>query len=266
MSLRIEKLYADLVTPDGTVCVVYVASLRYGRAHHPYAGAQLFRPDGTRECVRGTVSDGQWLRRPSAEDIEIRLDTGSGPLVLRYRVEVGDWQPPGEAPRAGLDWSVVMARGEGTLTWPRGSQDLAGCGYVDRVTADRAPRRFGIARLDWGRIHMSDSTTVYTRIDFRDRSWWGWTVRWPRGGQGPAAEPQLPRGDLRLHSVRCLHRGPAMQAAPDPTLRERLVSRLLVGPAIDDRRLSRATTPEATVPDSGWAVHETVRRRGRSQE
>lgn len=260
MSLRIEKWYADLVTRDGTVCVVYVASLRYGRAHHPYAGAQLFGPDGTRECVRGTVSDGQWLRRPSPEELEIRLDTGSGPLILRYRLEVGDWRPPGESPRSGLDWSVVMARGEGALTWPGGSHGLAGCGYVDRVTMDRAPRRFGIARLDWGRIHMSDSTTVYTRIGFRDRSRWGWTVRWPLGGKEPVAEPQPPSGDLRLHSVRCLHSGPAMQAAPDPTRRERLVSRLLVGPAIDDRRLSRATTPAAAQPDSGWAVHETVRR------
>jgi len=264
MSFRIEKVYADLVTPDGTVCVVYLASLRYGRASHPYAGAQLFRPDGTRECVRGRASDGQWLRRPSAEDVEIRLDTDSGPLVLRYRVEAGDWQPPGECPRAGLDWSVVMARGEGTLAWPGGSHSFEGSGYVDRVTMDRAPRRFGIGQLDWGRIHMSDSTTVYTRIEFRDRSRWGWTVRWPRGGQGPVAEPQLPSGDLRLHCVRRLHSGPATQAAPDPKYRERLVSRLLLGPAIDDRRLSRATTPEAAQPDSGWAVHETVRRRGRS--
>lgn len=261
MSLRIEKVYADLVCPDGTVCVVYMAALRCARAHHPYAGAQLFRPDGTRECVRGRASDGQWLRRPSAEDMEIRLELDSGPLILRYRVEAGDWRPPGECSRVGLDWSVLMARGEGTLTWPGGSDSFEGSGYVDRVTLDRAPRRLGISQLDWGRIHMSRSTTVYTSIEFRDRSRWRWTVRWPRGGQSPVAEQQLPSGDLRLDSVRGLHSGPALQSAPDPTRRERLVSRLLVGPAIDDRRLSLATTPGAAQPDSGWAVHETVWRR-----
>lgn len=260
MSLLIEKVYSDLVASDGTVCVIYLASMNLGRLSHRYAGVQLFLPDGRRLCERTTATTDAWLCRPSREEIEIQLELDSGLLALRYRVEIGDWQPPGEPPRKGLDWSVLMARGTGTLTWRDGSRKLEGSGYVDRVRLDTAPRLLGIRQLDWGRIHLSQSTIVYTDLEFRDRSRWTWSACWPHGDGSPVVQPHLPNADLRLDAVRDLHCGPAMHAAPDPSLTERLVSRLLVGPAYDQRRLSRATSGEALAPATGWAVHETVRR------
>lgn len=262
MSLTIEKAYADLVTGDGTVCVVYLLRARWKRFSHPYAGVQLFHADGSRTCERAVDYRGEAISRPSSEELEIRLELPSGSLKLSYEVEDGPWSPGPDTDRPGLDWSVLMARGTGALTWANGSRRLEGQGYVDRVRLGRMPRQLGIRRLDWGRIHLARSTMVYTDVQFRDGHRWARTATWAEGEVEPRERAGPVDAGLSFDTVRILHRGPAIEAAPAPSRTERLVSRLLIGPACDDRRLSRARQLGTAVRDDGWAVHETIRGSG----
>src|SRR6266511_2855685 len=49
----LRKLYADLVTPDGQVVVVYLGWLSVAGLRTAYAAIESYLPDGTRQVIRG---------------------------------------------------------------------------------------------------------------------------------------------------------------------------------------------------------------------
>jgi len=276
MSFRFEKLYADLVTPDGVVCIVYAATATWWRLRYSYAGVEVFWPDGRRVTSRiaGHV-DERALPRPGRCG-EIGFATGAGPMRLSFDAQLAPWKPAGSEAVPGLDWRVEMPRAKGTLVWP-GAPDggMSGLGYVDRLRLERRLRGRDMVSLEWGRAHLERSTAVYTRLSMAGGRRWSHVAWWPEGRAAPETRTEFeltreaeglelragkaPRALAIDLAPRCrLHVGPAVETAPEPRLRDRALVRMLAGRLSDDRWLSRAR--EVDGEETGWAVHEVVDR------
>ena len=241
-----EKLYADLVTDDGTVCIVYLTWTSLLGVRQGSAGYELYTPDGRREV-------GHAIAAPScppdldAPEWTVRFDLPDGPLELHHRVRRGGWVPDGLLPS--LHWSVKAACSDAVLRI--GDRELRGRGYADWVELGRPPRSLGLARLDWGRAHVGDEVVVWNRVTRADGGAW-------TGALGVAAsidEAGLPR-DVELDGGRVLHEGPALDEARFPSPITRALASLLSPPMHETRWVSRARI--AGLPGRGWAVHELV--------
>jgi hypothetical protein len=112
-------------------------------------------------------------------------------------------------------------------------------------------RRLGLAKLTWGRIHRPFATTVYDAIELRCGRTWTRAAHWSDAGVHESDVFDLPRLEA-FESSRTLHAGDAVDDARFPGTIERLASRLVTGPAVERRCLSKAS-------DGGCALHETVR-------
>jgi hypothetical protein len=277
MSLALEKVYADLATTDGTLCIAYVETARWRWARHAYAGAEIFRPDGSRETRRATGDPRDWLVAEASNSLEIRFPCETGQFRLRYEPLLDGWQPD-QRPAQGLEWSMLTPRAVGRLWWP-GEQEcrFQGEGYVDRVRITRTLRRIRLTELEWGRVHLSESTLVYSRVLLGTRETWQRAVWWPHPNAAPRVwhgfritpeegrlhfrtEPECVQAALILTLSRQLHSGPAIEMAPDPRVRDRAVMWLLAGPLVEDRWLSLGQCASGANPPTGWAVHEVVGR------
>lgn len=265
MRFLFEKRYADLVTPDGAVYVAYASDLQWGPLRHAFAGATVYRPDGTREGVRATTVPSDLDSRPGPAVRQIRFACKTGEFRLRYEPGVDPWRPRVSIPPDGLSWWVERPRAVGSVVWPGDAKVATGLGYVDRVRLRRSLRRIGLRRLDWGRAHLADATVVYLRLHLARGHDWVSVVRWRTGGAGPEEtwpevgdEAALPPG-LEITPHRLLHRGPASELLPEAGLSERVFLRLLGGRLRDERWLS---CPGETNGhgSTGWVVHETVQR------
>ena len=280
MSVRIRKLYADLVTEAGAVCVVYVTRIEMARFRTTFAGVELYLPDGEREVLRASPPHAAELFEPRAGEVGIRLDLPQGPFELRYRNAGEPWRPSGGDPARGLRWSVVSPRADAVATWVTGShrRRLEGLGYADLVTIDRLPRWLGLASLEWGRLHLPQETVVFTSVARRSGEEWkrlavwsgnerqprelrGFRVCLRRDVAGDRASYELDfvaPGRPRLLAVeRELHRGPALDRARLPSRGERAVTGLLTGRVHEVRYISRTHGPVES--ERGWALHERVR-------
>jgi len=275
MTLRLEKTYADLVSDDGTVCIAYLVSVRWGPLAHRFAGVRICRPDGGRETHRARGGEYEGPTRVGDGRYVIRIGTARAQIELAYEARHPGWRPPGETPTPDLEWSLTVPRGSAVLV--RGGASplrLEGEGYVDRVQLTRPLRRPRLSRLEWGRIHLPRSTVVYTGLAMSDGGCWRRVARWD-AGDGPPMEwrdfeiapdeagcrfesrPASEECSLRMWGGRRLHRGVAVDSAPDPGLLDRALSRALAGRLTEDRWLRRAG-PAGSRDEEGWAIHETV--------
>jgi hypothetical protein len=255
-SFRFEKLYADLVTPEGAVCIAYIAHLDAWGLASAHAGLEIYWPDGRREVVHGRpFTDPKCL--DYARAIELRFDVPGGPFVLRYRVIHGAWAPPGEPTADGLRWSVKVARAEAEGRWMNDPARpvLRGTGYADWVEIDRPLRAIGLRRVRWGRVHFPDSTLVFDAVDLRGGRTWQRAARW---SSDTAVDVPCPP-PLDFHPVRALHVGDAIDAARFPRTLDRAVSIAMTGAAVEERRLDRARDHDSTGGGEAWALHEEVR-------
>lgn len=281
MRFCLDKWYADLVIDDGTVCVVYLSTIRFGAFCHTYAGAEIFWPDGSREVVRASGPVGHWLEPDSTLRNKIKFPSNGGAFLLRYGPGLDAWKPA-SSPAPGLDWWVEKPRASGELWWPGSSQRLSGVGYVDHVRLRRRLPGIGLERLDWGRVHRGGTSLVYCGASFRTGTPWRRVAWWP--GQDP--EPRIfdgfaitPREESLIFQTiqdskeattiltpsRQLHAGPVVEAAPQPGPRERLAVLLLAGRLSDNRWISTARSADKSDGESGWAVHEVVGLPGRTR-
>lgn len=283
MSFRIEKLYTDLVTPDGTVCVAYVASLRAFGIESLHAGLEIYWPahDGRgREIIHG---------RPSASPAALResltmslQEAPGGPIVIELEPKAGAWSPRGAAPCPGLSWCVKIARANVAVRWLGDPTRpiLRGLGYSDWVVIERPIRQLDLRLLSWGRVHLPLSTIVYDAIELGSGRTWMRAARWRDDGQleseyealrveSTAASTQLwlststraseQHPSVVFDTLRALHVGPAIDEARMPRAVERFVTRLFTGRADEHRALSRPR-------DGGWALHESVALGGFAHE
>ena len=267
MRYRFQKLYADLIAEDNTVCIAYMAETRLFGSVYPHAGLELYRPDGRREVFHATC----WRDAPPRLN-RLHFDVPGGPFVYDFDVEHGAWTPPASL-ADGLDWSVRFARAEAEARWlgNPARPHLRGIGYADWVDLRRLPRRLGLRRLDWGRIHWPNQTTfLFNAIHFRDSPTAYRTAWWSPGGffasehhfavieATDAMHLMLPDEVITLRPVRVLHQGPALDPTRFPHRLERLVARATAGPVRETRWLSRAEGSSLPSSEAGWAIHERV--------
>jgi hypothetical protein len=271
MGFRFEKLYADVVAQDGTVCIAYLAWLDVWGLKSAYAGLELYWPDGRREVIQAQprAEPIDWSRR----EIHFSFDVPGGPFLLEYRVVHGAWTPEG-APCDDLRWCVKAARAEASGRWmgdPR-RPVLRGVGYADWVELDRPTRRLNLGLLRWGRVHLPDATLVFNAVDFRSGPPWQRAARWSDAGRAEYGTVGIERassgtevhlaglsGHLIIEPARALHVGDAIDRARFPGAVERLVSSAVTGPATERRLLGRARWTGQEQSGSAWALHEAVR-------
>jgi hypothetical protein len=256
-----EKLYADLVTDDGTVCIVYLTWTEILGLRHATAGYELYTPDGKREVVHAR-------RAPARPDLDsgawtVRLDVPGGPFELCHSARSGAWAPIGGP--TSLSWSVKTARADVEARWlgdePRA---LRGRGYADWVTLHRVTRRLGLRRVNWGRAHVGEATIIWNCIESQSGEVWSCALSTDGarrdesrdlelGGPGPG---RVPRG-LELGDGRVLHDGPALDRERVPSATLRGLVKLVNPPVTETRWVSRARLGGGL--ETGWALHEHVR-------
>lgn len=258
MAIRFQKLYADLITDAGVVCVAYVADLVAWGKRSRHAGLELYHPDGTREVrhaldVERTINDAR---------THLLMRFTDGTFELEHRHEHGAWQPDGAPPCPGIDWRVRAAR---TLARAKLlDRELVGSGYSDWVELDRAPRSLGLVELRWGRVHLPDETIVFDALTFEGRTPYqralsiSATGRTTEHGVFSFEDRDdgtllhlAGRSPIALTAVRALHVGDAVDRERFPRAIDRFVSRALSGNVTERRTLARV---------DGWlALHEQVR-------
>jgi len=158
----LEKWYADVLSGDGSVLLVYLGWMRVLGVPVARFSAELFRPGGA--SVRGDAP----VR--SIEGGESRLEFGPARIDGESLV----WSTPGlsgalrfaarhptvtlrepflEQGGQRVLWTVEVpdADVEGELRWPGGGERFVGRGYRDRVFCDVPPWRFPVRELRWGR-------------------------------------------------------------------------------------------------------------------
>ncbi len=258
MSVRFEKLYADLVTADGTVLVAYLAETHAFGTTTRHAGLEVYHPDGTRE-----VHHARSVTRISEGDrTSLAMVFTNGRFLLEHRTEHGAWQPNGPPPCAGLDWRVCAARASARAEL--GPRTYVGTGYSDFVRITRAPRTLGLVELRWGRVHLRDETIVFDALTFANRAPYLRAISICPSGrrvehdvftienrEGETSLHLAGRAPIVLSSQRALHVGAAIDRERFPGVVDRIVSRALAGVVTERRTLARV--------GGSFALHECVR-------
>ena len=259
-----EKLYADLVTSDGTVCIAYLAWTELFGARHASAGLELYTPDGRREVHHARA--GVALPDLDARSWQLRFELPSGPFELTHEACAGGWEPPGG--QADLSWSVKSAAGraEARFLGEPGRGPLVGRGYADWVVLRRPTRQLGLGQVDWGRAHVGDETLIWNRIQTERGDAWTRVLslgavreevtelHLEEHAEGVTVRAHGARA-IELDRGRVLHEGPALdrERFPSPLVRG-LVT--LMSPKMTETRWVRRARRGA---EQGWAVHERVR-------
>ncbi len=281
MGFCFRKLYADLVTEDGTVCITYLAWVEAWGLRSAFGGVELYSPAGTREVLRARPPAALPVPGGDGLPVELRLEFPDGAFTLLYEPVHPPWTPVGAAPLPGLDWSVRVPRGtvRGRWSGALARPDLTGTGYVDWVELRRPTRWLGVRELEWGRVHLPESTLIFTGVRSRSDAWWRRVAHWPDLGYGAplvmddfdradrenAVRIAFPRQDgpvlpdFVLQPERVLHGGSAIDPARSPGFFERLAFRLVTGPSDETRWISRARLAEGADTIAGVALHEVVR-------
>ncbi len=248
MSLRFRKLYADVVSDDGTVTIVYLTWLEVWGARFASAGVERYGPDGSREVQHAQPQAWEFDPDSVGEGWGVRLDLPNADLELHYQAALSPWRPPGESPDRAMEWRVLIPRA--SVVGRAAGRELRGTGYCDWVDLRRPPRLLGMRRLRWGRVHLPSETVVLTALEFASGRTWSRAGRWqgrelqPHRGAAELGEGQAP--------VRVLHDGPGLDRARFPAAATRFVARALTGALHERRWLARPGG------GSGWAIHERV--------
>jgi hypothetical protein len=258
-----EKLYADLITNDGTVCIVYVAWTELLGLRHQSAGLELYTPDGRREVIQARRA--RELPDLDAPEWRLELELPDGPFELRHRGSAGGWAPEGA--RADLAWCVKSAAGrvEARFSAESGRAPLLGHGYADWVVLRQPTRKLGLERVEWGRAHLGDETLVWNRI--RTERGESWTrvlsLDTERRETTELELTEHERGitvatrnapSLELDRGRVLHAGPALDRERLPSAFARGLAALVSPKMTETRWVRRARRPGR----EGWALHERV--------
>lgn len=256
-----RKLYADLVTEDGTVCVGYASWLSCFGFQLRSAGFELYQVGERRRVVRarGPVSV-----EHDAFALRLSFGTEEGPFSLALQRAAA---PAHSAPLRltdALRWRVLLTGAAASAHGLRGPAATNGTGYADLVEMSLPPRSLGLRSVEWGRGHVAQESFVFTRACFRD----GGVFRGALRDGAPSSELELrrssgdadldlllPGGAIRVESERVLHCGSALDAARFPSRAERALVRLCSGRVEETRWLARATFPSGA---SAHALHERV--------
>jgi hypothetical protein len=273
MTFRLRKLYADVVSGDGTVTVVYLTWLEAWGARFAAAGVERYGPDGRRSVLHARPP--AWGFDPDSvrDGWRVALElVGGGALELRYDRPLGPWRPPGPPPHPAMAWRVLIPRAVVAGGWsgPGEPGGLWGTGYCDWVELRSAPRLLGMRLLHWGHLHLPSETIVFTDLRFASGQRWSRAAHWHGAESQPGAGVVVALDEaggvrvgasgaepLALLPIRLLHDGSALDHARFPSAGLRLAVRVVAGSLHERRWLARSA--EASSPGAGWCLHEVVR-------
>lgn len=252
-----RKLYADLITDSGLVCVVYVAELELLGTRSSSAGYECYTPDGRRRVLRASGAVAVALE---PRHITLSFDTQTGPFS--YRLERTNDAFAQHRPSPRLGWQILTAMSPARATGVLDEGELLGFGYSDRVELGAPPRALGLSELAWGRGRTGSENFVFTEARFRDRSVFRRAVlngaslddfALARGER--SLELALGASRFELEEERCLHAGNAVDEQRFPSALERSLSRVLSGNVHEMRALACVRGKNH---ESGLALHERV--------
>lgn len=262
---QFRKLYADVLSTDGTLCVVYLWWVNLLGRWYGGSGIELYGTDGTRTVHLGSEVAPVDCGKLDATRIVVSLPKGQ--LLLQYEPEHEGFSPPLPAVCPSLSWSVLVPRARARLTIENVG-DWEGLGYVDWVTLSRPTRFLRFHELTWGRAHLANTTVVFTALDLADRRTWHVGAVWTKRSRTPVIVSDIATGldsdgsgqvkvghaTLALHTERVLHAGDAF--GPDRVSKplDRLVVRAIAGRTSERRWLGTAELDG----DEGRAVYERV--------
>lgn len=255
---RYRKLYGDLITDSGVVCVVYVAELCVLGARSASAGYECYAPDGSRRVVRAR---GAATLHVDPSRIGVRFDTLEGPFNYELRRGEVPFEP--HRPSAHLGWQVLAAMSPVRVTGVAGDRGLSGLGYSDRVELSAPPRTLGLAELAWGRGQLGHDTFVFTEARFTDGRLFrralvngsSFTEFTLESDTDDSLRLGVGEWHFALDDQRCLHVGDAIDEARFPTRLERGLSHALSGAIRERRALARVRGAHG---EAGRALHERV--------
>lgn len=261
MTFRFRKLYADAVTPDGTVVVAYLTWLEVAGTRFAAAGIERYDPAGGRVVRRARAPTWGFDPDRIGEGFQLRLEVPEGSVEMRYESVLPPWTPPGPPPTDTMEWRVLVPRARVVVS-TAGLDGPVATGYCDWVELRRPPRWLGLRRLQWGRAHLPEGTAVFTALMFGSGRVWNRAVWWngrdsqPRGegvevGEAPEAGGICIRSPgalvTTLRASRLLHDGQGLDRERFPSAGARFMARALTGRLHEQRWLA-----------GGCALHETV--------
>lgn len=253
-----RRLYADLVTSDGTVVVMHVNWVRIGGVPSGRASVAIHRPDGFTRVMHGTGSPPTPLPDGGFRYVVTRPDGCA--LTLEHAGPV-DWRLPRTSVARQLTWHVSVASAPATFT--EDDETLTGTGYADCLEFGTAPRKLGVRSLHRGRVHVPDRAVAFLAAEFADSDFrlvGDWSIT---GLKLTEVTPFVHAGDthlrapfgfLRLEPLQMLHSGGPLDV---PNRVVRSAAQALHGPATEARWVSRALPAEGKGP-TGIAVHDVL--------
>jgi hypothetical protein len=265
--MAFDKLYADLVAPDGSVYVLYLATLDFVGGRLRFAELEAYPARGQRQVYIARPSPTHRTTLERDEPLDVELSTSLGSFRFQALQVNGGYAPAGP-PQSGLEWSVCMGRAEARLELPSalGGGLVTGTGYIDHLRVVRPSVHRTLRSLHWGRAHLAKSSIVWTRLGFSDGEAWEQFARW--SFPGAEAEPgRLTRSDRvagvqieaaggKVQSERVLHEGCALDRTRVPSAPVRWLLNAMAGRTHLQRRATRIV--EADNQTTGWGIHESV--------
>ncbi len=265
-----EKLYADLVAPDGAVYVLYLATLHVLGFKVRMAEIEAYSVGSPRRIHSARLGHRR-PRVPASLDetspLDARLFTAVGEFRFRSTLRSGAFLPA-ERPLPGLEWRVCMGRTEAQIDLPAalGGSTIKGIGYIDHLRVEHPTARLGLRTLEWGRAHLSRSSLVWSRLRLKDGRVWEQFARWPHPGgiatpgslrpSEALARAQIEGAGGSVKAERVLFEGAAIDQDRVPFAPVRWLMLATAGRAHQRRCVTRIAEPG--LETGGWGVHESV--------
>lgn len=254
---HLDKWYLDVITDQGTVVIVYVARMEWGRIRVRYASTLQCTPlQSTREAA--TVHGVEWPRFAGGTMTWEHAALGVSGRWCRDTPPVEKTLVSGQS--GDIQWMCYMPRARAVVQYGDGA--FAGHGYVERLRLTIPLSRLPFRTLRWGH-HASDRHSVVW-IDWTggDARRWVWldgreqpdAVVTDSGVSGCAGGDSLQLSDSRDVVDRRVLAG---LGGVLPVLGRHLVGAL--ADMHEHKMLSRSAIVKAGhATDHGWALHEVV--------
>lgn len=270
---RFEKIYADLVTKDGTVLILYLTWMDLAGLTFRQAAATIYERDGSREFRIGSHDHSKDVFGLGFNKAELNISLKSGSITVRYEHAISDDQLRFKI-GSNLTYSCLVLKADCTaLLQVNGTtREFKGQGYVDDVTIDTPTRRLGLENLQWGRIHCEDTSVLFTRLLSKRYE----PIQMLAMSTGYSEEakvterfeieysedyssllirsPLLPARELHVENRAILHEGSAIDKRHFPGFFERSLFSLITGSSYERRWLGTCKFGK----QPAWVLHEQV--------
>ncbi len=272
MPYEFRKVYIDLITERGEVCVLYLSWVNLFNRWFSQASVEIYEPGGKRTIIHAV--DTPPLVDPSRglDQLPVALTIPGGKLELEVRPVHDAWEPQVPSPVPELSWRIGALRANNSfvIETEAGRKTYRGEGYLDFVSITKATRKLGLRSLRWGRVHMFERSLAFTALELADdRRWFVGATRLHGRDVRSYGNLTLKLEDgsgmvrfgtggqiLRLRKPQLLHSGSAFDPERVPNMLHRQVCNIIGGPHEERRWLCEAKVEASH--GTGRALHEIV--------